>query len=83
MSPVLQALIRVAVRILLGLLLLGEMAFVISCNLPHVGDVLFLVLGWVFLRVLSQDLNNFPPTVQAVSNRRDQSNGKLTVPQGT
>jgi len=67
MSPILQAFVRVAIRILLGLLLLGQMAFVVSSNLPHVGYIGFLIFRWVFLRVLLQDLHDLSTTVWTIS----------------
>lgn len=62
MTPILQALIAVAVGVLLGFLLLGEMPLVIGGNFAHVIDVVLVISGWVFLGILLQDLDNLTTT---------------------
>lgn len=61
-APVLQALVAIAIGVLLGFLLLGKMSFVIRCHLPHVRDVVFNVLGRVLLGILLQNLDDLPTT---------------------
>jgi hypothetical protein len=63
MSPVLQALVAVAVGIFLGVLLLSEMAFVVCGNPTHVGEVILVVFRRLFLRILLENLNDFATTV--------------------
>lgn len=59
MSPVLQTLVTLTVRILLGLLFLCEVALAVRNDLSHMIDVILLVLAWVLLGVLLQDCNDF------------------------
>lgn len=68
-SPVLQALVAVAISVLLGMLFLSEMAFVIRSNSTHVCKIILIVLGWIFLWVLLQDFNDFPTTIQESAGR--------------
>jgi hypothetical protein len=67
-TPVLQALVRIAFRVLFGLFLLGEMTLVVSGHLPHVSDIIVVVFGWVFFRVLPQNLDDLPSTIWEVRN---------------
>lgn len=60
--PVLQALRALAVRVLLCLAFLSEMALVVRDDLAHVLDVVFLVLAWILLRVLLEDCDDFAAT---------------------
>ena len=61
-APVLQALVRLAVRVPLCGALLREMPLVVGHDLPHVGDVVLLILVWIFVGVLLQDFNNLAAT---------------------
>jgi hypothetical protein len=58
MSPILQALITLTVRILLRLLFLRQVPLTIRHNLPHVVNVILVVLARVFLGILFQDSND-------------------------
>jgi len=62
MSPVLQALVAVAVGVSFSLLLLGQMAFVVRCYATHMCKIILTILGWIFLGIFLQDLNNLPTT---------------------
>lgn len=59
MSPVLQALITLATRVLLRFLFLREVSLAIGGNLPHVVDVVLIVLAGIFLGVLLQNSDDF------------------------
>jgi hypothetical protein len=58
MSPIFQALITLAIRILLGLLFLCQMPLAISNHLTHVIDIVLFVLAWVFVGIVLQDGDN-------------------------
>ena len=64
MAPVLQALEAVTVRVLLGVFLLGQMAFVVRRHASHMGQVIIVIPGGILLWILLQDLNDFPTTVR-------------------
>jgi hypothetical protein len=55
MAPILQALITFTVRILLRLLFLRQMALAIRHNLPHMINLVLVILAWVFLGILLQN----------------------------
>ena len=57
-SPIHQALEAIAVGVLLGLPLLGEMPFVVGSNSAHMGQIILIVLLGILLGVLLQDLND-------------------------
>lgn len=61
MSPILQTLITLTLRILLRLLLLRQMPLTIRHHLAHVIDILLLVLFRIFLGVFLQDGDDFSP----------------------
>jgi hypothetical protein len=72
MSPILQALVTLTIRILFRLLLLRQMALAICHNLPHMNNIILIVLARIFLGVLLQNgndlaagivANGFPATV--------------------
>jgi hypothetical protein len=63
MSPVLQALIRVAIRVLFGLFLLRKMALVIRGDFPHMRDIFLVIFGRILLWVLLENLNDLSPTI--------------------
>jgi hypothetical protein len=54
-SPILQTLVTLAIRILLRLFLLRKMPLTIRHHLPHVVDIVLLVFVRIFLRILLQD----------------------------
>ena len=58
MTPVLQTLVALAIRVLLRLLLLRQMPLAVRNDLAHVGQVFFIVLLRVFLWILLQDLDD-------------------------
>jgi hypothetical protein len=66
MSPILQTLITLTIRILLRLLLLRQMPLAIRSHAAHMRDVIFVVSRGVFLRVLLQDLDDFAAAVVRV-----------------
>ena len=63
MSPILETLIAVTVGILLSFLLLSKVSLVVCGNSAHVSDVILVVLGRIFFRILLQDLDDLPTTV--------------------
>ena len=65
-APILQTPRRLAVRILLRLLLLGEVPLAIRDYATHVRDIVLIVLFRVLLGVLVQDLNDLAPAVLAI-----------------
>ena len=62
MTPVLQRLVTFALGVLLGLLLLSQVPFVVTDHLSHMAKVLFVVLRWILLRILLQNLNDLTTT---------------------
>ena len=66
MPPVLQAARGPALRILLGLLLLREVALAVGHYAPHVSDVVLVVGVRVLLGVLVQDLDDFAAAAWAL-----------------
>jgi hypothetical protein len=64
-SPILQTLVTLAIRILLRLFLLRKMPLTIRHHLPHVIDVILLVLARIFLRILLQDGDDLAARVVA------------------
>ena len=68
MAPILQRLVALTVRVLLGLFLLSKMSLVVAYYLSHVAKVLFIVLGWILLRILFEDLDDLPATTDVISN---------------
>jgi hypothetical protein len=65
MAPILQALVAVAVGVLLGLLLLCQMTLVIRSDLAHMRQVVLVVLGRVLLGILFEDLDDLSATLQS------------------
>jgi hypothetical protein len=55
MAPVFQALVTLAVSVLLCLLFLGKMAFAVRNHLPHMVNVILIVLVGHLFRILFQD----------------------------
>ena len=62
MAPVFQALIALAVGILLCLFLLGQVSLAVRGHSPHMINVILIVVAWVFLRILLQDLDDLATT---------------------
>ena len=67
LTPILQALVTIAVDILFRILLLSQVSLVISCDFPHMFQIILGILGGIFLRVLLQDLYDLSSTIIAVS----------------
>jgi hypothetical protein len=61
MAPVLQTPRALAVRILLGLVLLRQMPLAVGHHLAHVIDVVLVVGLGVLVRVLLEDFDNLSP----------------------
>lgn len=59
-------LVTFTVRVLLCLLLLRKMALAVCDHLPHMVDVILVILFRVLLRILLKDLNNLPPTARSL-----------------
>lgn len=59
--PVLQALVTLAVRVLLRLLFLRQVPLAVRNHLAHVIDVVLVVLGGILLGVLFQDGDDLAP----------------------
>lgn len=72
MTPVLQTLRRLRVRILLRFALLCEMAPAVTDDLPHVREIVLVVMRRIFLGILFQDLDDLTAAVNDV-NKIDQS----------
>ena len=72
MTPIFQRLIALAVRILLGFLLLREMPFAVCCHPSHMRNVFFLVLRGILVGVLLQDLDDLAPTEPRKSVKKDR-----------
>ena len=64
MTPVLQRLSTLALRILLRLSFLGQMALVVRHDFEHVANVVLVVLAGIFVWVLLQDLDDLAATVE-------------------
>lgn len=58
MAPVLQRFVRFAVRVLFRRLFLRKMTLVVCHNFPHMGDVFLVILVWVLVGILLQDLDD-------------------------
>ena len=58
MTPILQALRTLTIRILLGLALLRQMPLAIGDYFPHMRDILLVILVRIFVGILPQDLDN-------------------------
>jgi hypothetical protein len=63
MTPVLQTLVTLTIRILLRLILLSQMSLTVSHNLLHMIDIILSVLARIFLGVLLQNCNNIAARV--------------------
>jgi hypothetical protein len=60
-TPILQGLVAIGVGVRLGLLLLSQVSLIIGCDTSHMGDVVLVVLGRVFLWILLQNLDDLTP----------------------
>ena len=69
MSPILQALVAVAVGVLLRMLFLSKVAFIVCCNSTHMVDIVLVVLGRVLLRILLEDLDDLPAAAHTSAHR--------------
>lgn len=58
MAPIFEGLIAIGVGVLLCFGFLSEVSFIIRGDLPHVGDIILVILLGVFLWILLQDLDN-------------------------
>ena len=76
-APVLQALVAIAVSILLCFLFLGKMTIIIRSHLAHVNYIVLVVLGRIPLRILLQDLNDLPTTGSLMST---ETAGRILLP---
>jgi hypothetical protein len=65
MSPVLQTLITLTIRVLLRLLFLRKMPFTVCYDLPHVIDIVLLILVRILLGILLQDGNYLAAGIMA------------------
>lgn len=63
MSPILQTLITFAIGVLLCLLFLSKMPLAIRHDLPHMIDVVLLILAGVLLGILLENRNNLAARV--------------------
>ena len=63
MSPILQALVTLALCILLRLFLLRQMPLAVCSNAAHVGNVVFVIARRVFLWVLAEDVDDLAAAV--------------------
>jgi hypothetical protein len=63
MTPVLQALVAVAVGVLLGMFLLSQVALIICGNSSHMRDVVLVVFRRLLLWIFLQDLDNLTSTM--------------------
>lgn len=63
MAPILETLIALAVGVLFRLLLLRKVPLAVSNHLPHMVNIILIILVKVLFRVLLQYSNNFTPTV--------------------
>lgn len=59
MAPVLQALVQIGLDIRLGLFLLRNMSFVVSCDLSDVGNVILVVFGRIFFGGFLEELDDY------------------------
>lgn len=50
---------------------LGEMAFVICGDTTHMGQIILVILGRVFLRILLQNLDDLPPAAAIRTGDQD------------
>jgi hypothetical protein len=64
MTPVLQRLSTLALRVLLRLSFLGQMALVVRHDFAHVANVVLVVFAGIFVRVLLQDLDDLAAAVE-------------------
>jgi hypothetical protein len=65
MTPVLQALIALAIGILFRLLLLSKMSLAVRHNLSHMIDIILVVFAGILLGIFFQDSNDFAAGVVA------------------
>ena len=78
MTPIFQRLVTFAVGVLLGLLLLSQMPFVVTDHLSHMAEVIFVVLGWILLRIFLQNLNDLTTASTFVSRNSIDEVGGFT-----
>jgi hypothetical protein len=65
MSPILQALVTLTIRILLRLLLLRQMPLAVRHDLPHMINIVLIVLAWILLGILLQNRNDLAAGIVA------------------
>ena len=73
MAPILQRLVALAVCVLLGFLLLGEMTFAIRCHSSHMRNVVLVVLAWILLWILFQYLHDLAATTDISTEATSKS----------
>jgi hypothetical protein len=64
-TPILQTLVALAIRIFLGLFLLSKVPLTVCYHLAHVVNVFLLIFISVFLWILLQDSDNLPARIMA------------------
>lgn len=72
MTGFLQGYGALAIGVLFGLFLPSNMSIVVINYLPQVAEVCFIVIIWIPLRILFQDLDDLATTTECMSKFTNQ-----------